>query len=301
VPDVGRDTLVLFPGALGDAVCLEPAVAWLAGEGTVTVQARGAALEVAALFPARPALRSLDAPEVARLFAPPRGATRRAPAERDGDPAADSEVARWLAGYGRVVSFTGAAVPHVAARLQEAGAVAAPFPRPPLPAHASTLLWRAVGAPDVPTPCPRLELALEIGRPPRPTLVLLPGAGAPAKRAPLEVFATLAERWRALPGEVDVVLGPAEEGEAARWRALGRVTRPGSVVELASRLAGASAFAGNDSGPSHVAASLSLPGVVLYASTCPAAFGPRGPRIAALHVAGATPDAVWHAMCGVLP
>ena len=47
-------TAVLFPGALGDAVCLEPTVARLAGAGPVTLYARGAAGEIASLFPSAP-------------------------------------------------------------------------------------------------------------------------------------------------------------------------------------------------------------------------------------------------------
>jgi len=289
---VGREpphgTLVLFPGALGDAVCLEPAVAWLARTAPVTLHARGAALEVAALFPARPELRSLDAPDVARLFA-----------SQD-----DPEVTRWLARYARVVSFTGAAVPHVAMRLRAAGAVVAPFPRPPLARHATAVMLCAVGAPDDPLPVPRLVVPDPPGRSARtgrPVLALLPGAGAPVKRAPRALLASLAARWAEGGGAVEVLLGPAEESEAADWRPLGEVRSPRTVADLARALCGARAFAGNDSGPSHVAAALGVPGVVLFAATRPADFGPRGAGVVWLRVAEATASALWHAVCGALP
>ncbi len=287
----GRDeTLVLFPGALGDAVCLEPATAYLARAGRLTIYARGGAAEVARFFPARPAVRSLDAPEVARLFAP-------------GD---DAEPQRWLAGFARVVSFTGASLPHVVARLAAAGAVVAPFPRPPLTTHASTYFARAVGDPTDPAPLPRLvapRAGADGGAPDGsvPRLALLPGAGSPAKRAPADLLASLAARWRRERGAVDVLLGPAEAGEDARWSAVGEVRRAESVDALVSRLARATAFVGNDSGSSHVAAALSLPGLVLYTTTWAAEFGPRGLRIASLHVAGASADSAWHALCALLP
>lgn len=284
------ETLVLFPGALGDAVCLEPAVAHLARAGRPTVHARGGAAEVARFFPARPEVRSLDAPEVARLFAP-------------GD---DAEPRRWLARFARVVSFTGASLPHVAARLAAAGAIVAPFPRPPLATHASTYFARAAGDPSDPAPLPRLVVPR--GGPEErtpddgvPRLALLPGAGSAAKRAPADLLAALAARWRRERGPVEVLLGPAEAGEAARWSAVGEVCRAESVDALVSRLSRASAFVGNDSGPSHVAAALALPGLVLYTTTCAAEFGPRGLRVASLHVAGASGDSAWHALCALLP
>ena len=246
-PDVSSRPahLVLFPGALGDAVCLEPAIAWLARSGPVTIHARGAAAEVAALFPARPRVRSLDAIELARLFSP------------EHDDRTDS----WLAGYARIVSFTGAGVPQVAKRLAATGrAVCAAFPRPPLAVHATDYFLRvASGDPVASAPEPRLELA---GRaaPAGRVLVLLPGSGGRDKRGPAALFATLAARWRAAGGDVHVVLGPAEEGEDDAWREVGSVLRPAGIVSLASHLATASAFAGNDTGPSHAAAALGVPG-----------------------------------------
>jgi len=272
-----RSHLVLFPGALGDAVCVEPAIDFLARSAPVVVHARGAAAEVAVLFPARPHVRSLDAVEVARLFAP------------DDDPNTDS----WLAAHDRIVSFTGAGVACVVRRLAATGrAVCAPFPRPPLDGHAADLFLRAVtGEPNAAARPPRLVTSSPVVRAMR-RLVLLPGSGGRAKRAPAEIFARLARRWRALAGDVTIVLGPAEAGEGAAWRGLGEVVRPESVAALADTLAAASAFVGNDSGPSHVAAALGLAGAVLFTSTEPDAFGPRGPGVVAVPVGGDVADVV---------
>lgn len=268
--------LLLFPGALGDAVCVEPATAWLARGGPLTLYARGAAAEVAALFPCRPEIHSLDAVEVARLFSP------------EDDP----RTASWLARHDRIVSFTGAAVPDVRRRLAATGrAVCAPFPRPPLRAHASDVFLRAVsGDPDAVAPAPRLlapdGIAQVAGR-----LAVLPGSGGRDKRAPARRFAAIARRWRDRGGEACIVLGPAEEGEEGSWQELGAVVRPGSIAALAGTLASASAFVGNDAGPSHVAAALGVAGVVLYTSTEPQAFGPRGERVVAVRSADSAPSA----------
>lgn len=269
-----RPHLVLFPGALGDAVCVEPAIDFLARSREVIVHARGAAAEVAALFPARPHVRSLDSVEVARLFG------------RDDD----ARTAAWLAGYERIVSFTGAAVPQLVRRLDATGrALCAPFPRPPLETHAADLFLRAVsGDPDAVARAPRIELPEPVVRDPR-RLVLLPGSGGRGKRAPTELFAALARRWHDAGGDVVVVLGPAEAGEDGGWSALGEEVRPDSIAGLAGTLAAAGAFAGNDAGPSHVGAALGIAGVVFYTTTGPAAFGPRGPDVAALLVPKDTP------------
>ena len=95
-------TLVLFPGALGDAVCAEPAVNHLARSGRVEFVARGGAAEVARLFPSQPAVRSLDDARVAGLFRP-----------KADDP---DFPACWLADYARVVSFTGMSSADLRAR-----------------------------------------------------------------------------------------------------------------------------------------------------------------------------------------
>lgn len=284
--------LVLFPGALGDAVCLEPAIALLGESSPVTIYARGAAAEVATLYTPPVTVRSLDAPEIARLFA----------------PTDDPRTAAWLDGFARVFSFTGAGVAVVEQRVRSTGrGGVAPFPRPPLREHAVDLFLRAVGADPARTRrVPRLVVPGDRARDgARPVLVLLPGSGGRDKRAPHAVHAALAERWRAGGGEAVLVLGPAEAGEDDAWRTVGRIVRPDSVTRLAAVLAGARAFVGNDAGPSHVAAALGVPGVVVYASTGPGDFGPRGAEVVAVTLRADDPvsavEAAWHALRRRLP
>ena len=295
-------SLLLFPGALGDAVCLEPALAELAASGPVTLYARGGAAEVARLFPARPKVRSLDAPEIARLFSPL--------ADHENDHAA-ADQGDWLAGFARIVSFTGAGVPALVARLTATGrAMVAPFPRAPLGMHASDYFLRTVSGVDG-----AIAVAPRLLPPPRSpsepadcagSLVLLPGSGGSAKRAPRDLFADLAGRWRGRGGQVVVVLGPAEEGEGLAWQGCGRICRPASIADLAGALDGAAAFAGNDSGPSHVAAALGVPGVVFFTVTTAADFGPRGRAVVPIGLGdrlldGSALDAAWLVLDPQLP
>jgi heptosyltransferase III len=104
---------------------------------------------------------------------------------------------------------------------------------------------------------------------PPPWLVVHPGAGGAAKCWPADAFArvvaTLAARARM---NVLVHQGPADaEAVAALRRHLGAgavwLVEP-SLPALAGVLAHASAYLGNDSGVSHLAAALGVPGLILF-------------------------------------
>ncbi len=116
--------------------------------------------------------------------------------------------------------------------------------------------------------------------PARPYAVIHPGAGAEAKRWPLEKFQAVAQK---IP-QVLFVLGPSEqdrwsdeqiENLTARWPVL----KAPELPTLAGVLAGAKVYLGNDSGPSHLAAAVGTQTVGLFGPTNPAHFGPCGPRV----------------------
>ncbi len=295
-----REAWILFPGALGDTVCLEPAVAHLAGRNfSVVVFARGAGAEVAELFPSRPRVSSIDAAWMARLFAP-LGAGQKL------------DVPEEMRAPKLILSFTGAGHAAVEARLAVVGARAFVFPgrmasnvghaadfflraavevaaSPALgrllPAMPRLQLGEAVPPPTTrgalaPSPAvPRLQLE-EVVQPQAGLLVLHPGSGGAAKRAPDSLWRGLIERWRGevAGAAVEILLGPAEEGEGGEfWAGIGlQVVRPRDVRALAWRVARAEVFIGNDAGPSHVAAGLGVSTIVLFGSTDPRTFGPRG-------------------------
>ena len=110
----------------------------------------------------------------------------------------------------------------------------------------------------------------------RPLIGLHPGARPPARRWPAERFAAVANRLqREFEAQVVILGGPGEEALARRVEeALDGVavnlagrTSLGALAVLIARL---DLLLANDSGPSHLAAALRVPSVVL--------FGPASPR-----------------------
>ena len=326
VADGRGGSLLLFPGALGDAVCLEPAVAALGAVGPVTLYARGGAAEVAGLFPRPPAaIRSLDAREIAALFAPLPDSVAGGVAGSAGtsEPAAGGgsspPVPTWLDGFRRIVSFTGASAPELRARLRATGrATVAEFPTPDSDVHAADYFLGVVCGDRSRLACrprvivpeeDRLAAAQALRRRARPLLVVHPGSGGAAKRAPVGLFRALGERWRsASGGSVTFLLGPAERDEAADWASLGPVLEPADVRQLAALVASADAYLGNDTGPTHIAAASGVPGVALLTLRSGVAFRPRGEKLACVELSpcreGLSDENVaasWDALRGALP
>ncbi len=125
--------------------------------------------------------------------------------------------------------------------------------------------------------------------------LLHPGAGSPAKAWPPGRFARLGRLLQEKGWEVQVLLGPVEEerGPAEgffRERGLPAVHLRDSL-ELARRLVRARVYVGNDSGPSHLAAALGVPSLVLFGPTDPAVWGPPWPGAVCLQ-AGASPAGI---------
>jgi heptosyltransferase-2 len=174
-------------------------------------------------------------------------------------------------------------------------------------AHACEYLFRPLNdlaiAPESPL-IPRLRLPdahvaagrQRIGSSPHPVLALHPGSGSARKNWPLERFLALADRVGAAASLAPrFIVGEADESLRERLLADGRgasLIAGLSLVELAGVLAGCAAFAGNDSGISHLAAALGVPAVAIYGPTDPSVWGVRGDR--ACCVSDATHgDAPW--------
>jgi heptosyltransferase-2 len=125
-----------------------------------------------------------------------------------------------------------------------------------------------------------------------PTLALHPGSGSELKNWPQDRWAHLLEwllnetRFRLL------MVGGEAEGQrlqnlaAALPPARTRVAQNQPLAELAARLASCSGFIGHDSGISHLAAALDLPGLLLWGDTAEEIWRPPSGRVALVRAPG---------------
>jgi len=119
----------------------------------------------------------------------------------------------------------------------------------------------------------------------RETIIFHPGSGSKKKVWPVERFVELShhlrERFRRKPL---VVIGPAEGGEVQKLFE-GMEPHPPifakglSLLQLASVMEGCRLFIGNDSGVSHMAASLDIPALAVFGPTDPEVWSPRGQKV----------------------
>jgi heptosyltransferase-2 len=142
-------------------------------------------------------------------------------------------------------------------------------------------------------PVPRLELsprspAINYRRSAINLLALHPGSGSESKNWPEPKWAELLERLMSAT-EFDLLLvGGEAEGERLQRLAAGlpptraRVAQSLALADLAHLLVGCRAFVGHDSGISHLAAALGLPGLVLWGDTDEAVWRPPSEKMIVL-------------------
>lgn len=142
---------------------------------------------------------------------------------------------------------------------------------------ASAMFWLGVPRREI----PRARLWAEPWPAPAAYAVLHPGASAPEKTWPVERFVALGRLLRERHGLDIVVIGgrgdnlaPFAEFEVWQGRPLREVKR---------LLCGAALFAGNDSGPAHMAAAFGIPVIVFFGTSDPAVWAPWRTAGAALH------------------
>ena len=109
-------------------------------------------------------------------------------------------------------------------------------------------------------------------------VVIHPGSGGRKKNWSFERFRDLASLLEEQERKVTWCVGPAEE-ESGHCDVSKNMLRCDSLVELAGELAGAKLYIGNDSGISHLAASLGVRTVALYGATDPAVWAPLGRHV----------------------
>ncbi len=107
-----------------------------------------------------------------------------------------------------------------------------------------------------------------------PRLLVHPGSGGRAKCWSANGFREVAARVRAAGWRVTWVVGEAERALVLDLGDEEEVLCEPALTELVDRAAGATAYLGNDSGPSHLAAAAGARGVLIFGPTDPEVWAP---------------------------
>ncbi|MBI3882353.1 MAG: glycosyltransferase family 9 protein [Verrucomicrobia bacterium] len=122
-------------------------------------------------------------------------------------------------------------------------------------------------------------------RPAAPTLACHPGSGSEKKNWPEPQWAALLDELVARTEANLLIVGGEAEGKVLERLAAKlspervRIARSVPLPELARLLAGCDAFLGHDSGITHLAAAVGLPGVVLWGVSNAVIWRPPSPRM----------------------
>jgi heptosyltransferase III len=274
-----KKILVVRGGALGDFILTLPALAALRRgfprhELRILGYERAAALAVAGRFADR--VSALESPALAGFFA------------RDGE---------WPAGVGEYFAEFELIVSYVydpekifqanVARCSTARFLAGPHrPDESRDMHATKVFLRpleSLGLIEV-DGRPRLVLPGPSEVPAHRCLALHPGSGGTRKNWPEPKWAEFLQALAANTAWHFLLIGG--EAEGARCERLAAALPPQRVrlaqnlplVELAQKMRGCAAFIGHDSGITHLAAALDLPGLVLWGPSNEAVWRPVSER-----------------------
>lgn len=244
--------LLIRPGALGDCILALPAMEHLAASCETEIWVPTA---VAPLIRFAKAVYSLTSTGIDMVGI-------------EGIPTPGGFAER-ICHFDSVVSWYGANRPEFRNAMAATGVPCefhSALPPPEQNQHAVDFFARQVGAPAGLTP--RISIAPACVR---STVVIHPFSGSVRKNWPLHRYREAAAR---LAQPVEWTAGPAEQLENAY--------RFENTADFAEWLAGASAYLGNDSGVSHLAAAVGIRVVAIFMATRPEVWAPRGPNVSVL-------------------
>ena len=199
------------------------------------------------------------------------------------------EVAAWFSGFDYIISYL--YDPQDIFRLNVARCSSAPFiagphrPDETLPVHAVEQLLRPLQALGIHAADPRPRLPLPALPPAPPRLAVHPGSGSERKNWPEAKWTELLKLLAAQSACDHLLIGGEAEGDrcarlaAALPQGRAQVAQNLSLIELARRMQTCSAFIGHDSGITHLAAALDLPGLVLWGESVLTTWRPQSARM----------------------
>jgi heptosyltransferase III len=269
--------LVIFPGALGDLICLGPALRAIARrhhDATLELMARPELARFAVGRMGIEAGHSIDRREVSSLFRNDGGAEPRAHA--------------FFGQFGRIYSFFASDDHNFRRRLGAAACGEVSFHRfrPPGDGHLGRLYLDSVGACGEPLEShidlarsdfdSAAEVLHRVGAAHGKFCLVFPGSGSMTKNWPLDRFLELAKHVSPIVKPL-AILGPAESAMEASFQERQVAALKGLELNVVAALAHhARAFVGNDSGVSHLAAAAGARGIVIFGPTDSIRWQPLG-------------------------
>lgn len=243
--------LLIRPGAIGDCILSLPVFQHLRTEYTE-------------LWISSPVVPLVDCADVVRPLA-----STGLDLVGVGDLQMPTPLKETLQSFDSIVSWYGANRPPFREALACIGVPSefhAALPPANFKGHATDFFARQVGAPD--------GLMTRIDIQPaatRDTVVIHPFSGSARKNWPLASYFELA---KCLPLKIEWTCGPEEQlPDAIRFENLG---------ELATWIAGARIYIGNDSGITHLAAAVGVPTIAIFGPSSPDMWAPRGANVTVL-------------------
>lgn len=274
--------LAVHAGALGDFIVALPALSRLAAVGDLTIMGHGERIALAPLAMPRAHVLSIETADFHSLFATPSPRWLETACSFDAALVwfrdEDGAIARGMKTAGIATVWTAPGLPQ------------ADWPRHATDYYHACVdsLLEALGIDALLVPRPAApELTVAPSGP--GGVVIHPGSGSKKKNWPLDRFASLARKLEADGAAVTWLLGPAEEGWSVPPGT--RIHREASLPRVASMLAGADLFIGNDSGTAHLAAAAGCSTIALFLASNPAVWAPRGKRTIVVDGQGTAPDA----------
>ncbi|HOE66191.1 MAG TPA: glycosyltransferase family 9 protein [Candidatus Hydrogenedentes bacterium] len=252
-------TIAVHVGGIGDLLLTAPALARLALEGPLELAGRGDRLDLLVAGGIATAAHELDAIDFDSVFSAPSKRLRAflEPFHR---------AIIWMRDDGSIANNLRAC------GLSDVRAFSG------LPAgngsrHASAYYLECLGFPASDTP---FRLHIPAARTEH-DVIIHPGSGSPLKNWPMDRFAEIAQTLEGSGRRVEWCAGPAETSLRLPARAL--TMPPAPLVDLARHLAATRLYIGNDSGITHLAASVGCIVVAIYGQTDPQKWAPLGPRV----------------------
>jgi heptosyltransferase III len=111
----------------------------------------------------------------------------------------------------------------------------------------------------------------------QPPIAIHPGSGSGKKNWPFDRFLSVADHFRTKKIPVVWIKGPAEE--SLHFPADDRIASNLELPVLAALLHQCRAYAGNDSGVTHLAAAVGCPTLAIFGPSDPAVWSPRGKKV----------------------